>query len=104
MIATPPGCRRRAQPGDKLSMHYTGTLFSTGAKFDSSLDRTRPFVFTLGVGQVIQGWDPGGEGMYVGERRMLVGQPPLAYGGHGMDRVSHTINTFVYNRKLPNDV
>jgi FKBP-type peptidyl-prolyl cis-trans isomerase len=47
----------KTRSGDQLSMHYTGTLLETGAKFDSSLDRGEPFKFTLGAGQVIQGWD-----------------------------------------------
>ena len=55
----PEKCERQASNGDKLSMHYTGTLYTNGDKFDSSRDRGDPFSFTLGQGQVIKGWDEG---------------------------------------------
>ncbi|KAI9280793.1 hypothetical protein BY458DRAFT_500398 [Sporodiniella umbellata] len=76
-------CSQRSHEGDTLSMHYTGTLFDTGKKFDSSLDRNDPFEFRLGAGQVIQGWDKGLIGMCVGEKRRLVIPPQLGYGDRG---------------------
>lgn len=51
----PETCDRKTKNGDKLSMHYTGTLYSDGSKFDSSVDRSSPFDFTLGQGHVIKG-------------------------------------------------
>ncbi|RCH91632.1 FK506-binding protein 2A [Rhizopus azygosporus] len=76
-------CTQKSHNGDELSMHYTGTLFDTGNKFDSSLDRNEPFVFTLGAGQVIKGWDQGLVGMCIGEKRRLVIPPHLGYGDRG---------------------
>ena len=67
-------------------MHYTGTL-EDGTKFDSSLDRNRPFDFVLGSGEVIQGWDVGIEGMNVGGKRTLIIPYDMAYGTGGIPGV-----------------
>ncbi|RUS21694.1 FK506-binding protein 2B [Endogone sp. FLAS-F59071] len=76
-------CTTLSRDGATLSMHYTGTLFETGEKFDSSLDRNQPFEFKLGTGQVIKGWDQGLKKMCVGEKRRLVIPPDLGYGERG---------------------
>merc|ERR1712106_113307 len=83
---SPGRCGRIAREGDQLTMHYTGKL-SSGKKIDSSVDRNKPFQFTLGVGQVIAGWDEGLAGMCVGEKRTLVIPPDLAYGEQGVGAV-----------------
>lgn len=64
-------------------MHYTGTLATTGEKFDSSFDRNQPFQFTLGAGRVIKGWDQGLVGMCAGEKRRLDIPAALGYGARG---------------------
>merc|ERR1719158_529987 len=69
--------------GDKLTMHYTGTLTEGGKKFDSSVDRGRPFQFTIGVGQVIRGWDEGVIQMSKGEKAVLKMTPDFGYGSRG---------------------
>eukprot|EP00931_Biecheleriopsis_adriatica_P108623 TRINITY_DN82966_c0_g1_i1.p1 TRINITY_DN82966_c0_g1~~TRINITY_DN82966_c0_g1_i1.p1 ORF type:complete len:326 (-),score=54.74 TRINITY_DN82966_c0_g1_i1:50-952(-) len=69
--------------GDQLTMHYTGTLATSGAKFDSSLDRGQPFSFQIGVGQVIQGWDQGVMKMSLGEKAILNIPSELGYGERG---------------------
>jgi peptidylprolyl isomerase len=68
--------------GDRVSVHYTGWL-TNGTKFDSSLDRNSPFDVTVGVGQVIKGWDMGLVGMKAGGKRKLTIPPELAYGSRG---------------------
>jgi len=76
----PSDCNVKAQKGDAIKVHYTGKLFSNGNKFDSSHDRGQPLPLTLGVGQVIKGWDEGLVGMCVGEKRTLTIPSHLAYG------------------------
>jgi len=73
---------KEVKSGDKISVHYTGTLLD-GTKFDSSLDRGQPFTFTIGLNQVIQGWEQGLLEMKVGEKRRLVIPSDLAYGEQG---------------------
>jgi len=76
-------CVMKSRQGDRLSMHYTGTLLEDGSKFDSSLDRGQPFDFVLGGGQVIRGWDEGLKDMCVGEKRKLKIPSSLGYGARG---------------------
>lgn len=69
--------------GQTVSCHYVGVTFSTGEEFDSSWSRNQPLDFTVGIGQVIQGWDQGLLGMKVGGRRRLEIPSELAYGSRG---------------------
>ena len=69
--------------GDKLKMHYIGTLAKDGSKFDSSRDRGKMFEFTIGVGQVIKGWDEGVVQMSLGERATLHITSDFGYGARG---------------------
>jgi FKBP-type peptidyl-prolyl cis-trans isomerase len=71
-----------AKAGDSVQVHYTGWL-TDGKKFDSSLDRGSPFVFKLGAGMVIRGWDEGVAGMKVGGKRQLHIPAELGYGARG---------------------
>ncbi len=72
-----------ATAGSSVSVHYVGVAHSSGEEFDASYNRGAPLQFQLGVGQVIQGWDTGVQGMKVGGRRQLVIPPHLGYGDRG---------------------
>jgi peptidylprolyl isomerase len=72
-----------AKSGDTVTVQYVGISWSTGEQFDASWDRSEPFSFPLGQGQVIQGWDNGVAGMKEGGRRELVIPPDQGYGAQG---------------------
>lgn len=83
---TTEGTGPEAQKGQSVSVHYTGWLYNDGlqgTKFDSSKDRNDPFVFHLGAGMVIRGWDEGVAGMKVGGARTLIIPAALGYGARG---------------------
>jgi FKBP-type peptidyl-prolyl cis-trans isomerase len=108
MTTTPSGLQYRddevgtgpeARAGQKVRVHYTGTLMN-GTKFDSSRDRGTPFQFDLGAGRVIRGWDEGVAGMKVGGRRRLVIPPELGYGAHGAGGVIPPNATLAFDVEL----
>jgi peptidylprolyl isomerase len=94
-----------AQParGQTVTVHYTGWLDEDGApgkKFDSSRDRGSPFQFTLGVQQVISGWDLGVASMRVGGRRILRLSPEHGYGARGAGGVIPPNATLIFDVEL----
>ena len=82
-----------------VEVHYTGWL-ADGTKFDSSRDRQETFRFTVGIGQVIGGWDEGVRGMRVGGKRQLVVPPKLGYGDIGSAPVIPRMATLVFDVEL----
>ncbi|HRN78588.1 MAG TPA: FKBP-type peptidyl-prolyl cis-trans isomerase [Candidatus Dependentiae bacterium] len=89
--------------GQRISVHYTGWLEEDGQpgrKFDSSVDRGQPLVFTVGVGQVIKGWDEGLLLMKKGEKRRLIIPSDLAYGAHGVGSIIPPHATLIFDVEL----
>jgi FKBP-type peptidyl-prolyl cis-trans isomerase FkpA len=93
------GAGAAAAAGQSVTVHYTGWL-TNGTKFDSSKDRNDPFVFPLGAGRVIKGWDEGVQGMKVGGKRKLTIPPALGYGARGAGKVIPPDATLVFEVEL----
>ena len=93
------GAGAAAVQGKPVRVHYTGWL-TNGKKFDSSVDSNRPFVFTLGAGEVIKGWDEGVAGMKVGGKRQLKIPPALGYGARGAGGVIPPNATLIFDVEL----
>ena len=103
VIDTRQGEGAQPQPGQTVSVHYTGWLFADGVKgkkFDSSLDRGQPFSFPLGEGRVIKGWDEGVAGMKIGGARTLIIPPDLGYGARGAGGVIPPGATLIFDVEL----
>lgn len=100
------GTGSEALPLNHVTVHYTGWLYDPskpegrGNKFDSSVDRNEPFVFMLGGGQVIRGWDEGVAGMKVGGKRTLIIPSHMGYGARGAGGVIPPYATLVFDVEL----
>lgn len=97
------GAGASPKPGQRVTVHYTGWLDDNGkpgAKFDSSVDRGQPFTFTIGIGQVIRGWDEGVLDMKPGEKRRLTIPSDLGYGARGAGGAIPPHATLIFDVEL----
>jgi peptidylprolyl isomerase len=100
---TVAGTGASPKSGQTCVMHYTGWLYkdsAKGSKFDSSVDRGSPFEFTIGVGQVIKGWDEGVATMKVGGKRTLIIPAALGYGARGAGGAIPPNATLIFDVEL----
>jgi FKBP-type peptidyl-prolyl cis-trans isomerase len=99
-ISKKPGHGPHPKDGELVSVQYTGYLLN-GTKFDSSIDRGKPFEFTLGKHQVIQGWDEGIAMLRKGGTATLIIPSSLAYGPRSMGPIP-SYSTLVFDVQLVN--
>ncbi len=103
IIDTAVGTGASPKTGQICVMHYTGWLYENGAKgakFDSSVDRGKPFEFPIGTHRVIAGWDEGVATMKVGGKRTLIIPPDLGYGARGGGGVIPPNATLIFDVEL----
>ena len=103
IIDSTVGTGASPKTGQTCVMHYTGWLYKDGVKgkkFDSSLDRGDPFEFSIGMRQVIGGWDEGVASMKVGGKRTLIIPPELGYGARGAGGVIPPNATLMFDVEL----
>ncbi len=80
------GIEPKPKKGDRVRIHYTGFL-KNGKKFDSSVDRNKPFISPIGVGRLIKGWDEGILELNVGTKAILYIPANMAYGKRGAGNI-----------------
>jgi len=93
------GSGPKPQKGDRVKLHYTGTLLN-GTKFDSSVDRGQPFIFPIGKGNVIKGWDEGIAMLHVGSKAKLIIPSNLGYGDHDRGSIIKAYSTLIFDVEL----
>jgi len=97
-VVSQEGSGAKPTVGQKVTVHYTGYLVN-GTKFDSSVDRGEPFSFTIGKGQVIQGWDEGIAMLSPGAKAKLIIPSSIGYGGRNMGSIP-PYSTLVFDVEL----